>query len=635
MRNSRTSSRLLPIVLPIFLVGIVFILTFLGGTAQANRSLDLERLDVSAEVLPDASMQVTEYLTIDFSGQWHGFNRSLPIEGNTRITDIQVYEEGQPYDLNLGSDYGPPGTFLVQDHGDGLLVDWSIDVLDETRTFALSYKVVNAVAVHSDVAELYRKFIGETNETPVGAVTVTMKLPSGAADYEQGTEIRVWGHGPLNGEVNFTGSDEVTWTIDDVSANTMVEGRVVMPTALFPEAPPEARTNSSVLQSILAEEEEWAGEANRQRRTAKAETGGALAVVLGSLAAVVVLWRKFGRSHPVSFDGEYYRELPGDYSPGELSSLWNFKDIKAQDLTATILDLARRKFLRIDEEIVERERFLLGTKKEETYRLTFVPAPDPASLRKPEEAELRPHEKELLDYLKDNVASGRDFLYLSEIEDYAKDHSKDFYAFWQGWKEGLNLRGDYLNFFDSNSSMILKTVLVGIAMLLLAALVMTRMPLLGAAMIVGGIIIVIVPLLFKRRSPSGQEDYVKWKAFRKFLVDFSQMDTYQIPSLVIWEHYLVYAVTLGVAKEVIKQLELVYPNMQDGDYSFGYGWFYFGPDMHFAGLQNSFDSITNSVDQAISTAQAAVTPASSGSGGGGGFSGGGGGGGGGGGFGGR
>ncbi len=172
-------------------------------------------------------------------------------------------------------------------------------------------------------------------------------------------------------------------------------------------------------------------------------------------------------------------------------------------------------------------------------------------------------------------------------------------------------------------------------MLIVAALLMSRMPLLGAAMIVGGIIIVVVPLLFKRRSPSGQEDYVKWKAFRKFLEDFSQMETHAIPSLVIWEHYLVYAVTLGVAKEVIKQLELVYPNLQDEGYRFGYGWYYFGPEMHVGGLQNSFDSITNSIDQAVSTAQAAVAPAVSGSGGGGGFSGGGGGGGGGGGFGGR
>ncbi|HBK86140.1 MAG TPA: hypothetical protein DDZ53_08950, partial [Firmicutes bacterium] len=52
------------------------------------------------------------------------------------------------------------------------------------------------------------------------------------------------------------------------------------------------------------------------------------------------------------------------------------------------------------------------------------------------------------------------------------------------------------------------------------------------------------------------------------------MERYTIPSLIIWEHYLVYAVTLGVAKEVMKQLELVYPNLTEGDYRFGHGWYY-------------------------------------------------------------
>ena len=40
-----------------------------------------------------------------------------------------------------------------------------------------------------------------------------------------------------------------------------------------------------------------------------------------------------------------------------------------------------------------------------------------------------------------------------------------------------------------------------------------------------------------------------------------------IPSLVMWEHYLVYAVILGLPKEVLKALELTYPEMKEGDYS--------------------------------------------------------------------
>ncbi|NLN87505.1 MAG: DUF2207 domain-containing protein [Syntrophomonadaceae bacterium] len=107
------------------------------------------------------------------------------------------------------------------------------------------------------------------------------------------------------------------------------------------------------------------------------------------------------------------------------------------------------------------------------------------------------------------------------------------------------------------------------------------------------------------------------------------MERHEIPSLIIWEHYLVYAVTLGVAKEVIKQLEVVFPNLQDGEYRFGYGWMTYGSYNGMNNLYGSFDSIGDSVERAFRTAEKAVSKASSGSGGGGGFSGGGGGGGGG------
>lgn len=74
--------------------------------------------------LPDASMKVTESYTIDFSGQWNGFFVGIP-QGDTPIKDVVVSENGQAYEFNPGEDYGPPGTYLVKEEGDNLLIDWS------------------------------------------------------------------------------------------------------------------------------------------------------------------------------------------------------------------------------------------------------------------------------------------------------------------------------------------------------------------------------------------------------------------------------------------------------------------------------------------------------------------------------
>ena len=190
-----------------------------------------------------------------------------------------VSENGQAYEFNPGTDYGPPGTYLVKEEGDDLLIDWSIDAEDETRTFEVSYRVLNVVKIHQDVAEFYRKFVGEENQQKIDALKAVVKLPPGAEKYSQGEDIRVWGHGPLSGNVEFTGPGEVSWNVNDLSPGTFVEGRVVMPVELFPEAPVSVHTNNPALASILEEEEGWAEAANRRRLLARFEVGGAAAAV--------------------------------------------------------------------------------------------------------------------------------------------------------------------------------------------------------------------------------------------------------------------------------------------------------------------------------------------------------------------
>jgi uncharacterized membrane protein len=139
-----------------------------------------------------------------------------------------------------------------------------------------------------------------------------------------------------------------------------------------------------------------------------------------------------------------------------------------------------------------------------------------------------------------------------------------------------------------------------------------------------------------KRTRYGNEQKAKWTAFRNFLKDFSRLDKAGLPSIVIWEHYLVYAISLGVAKEVIKQLPLVISeyDYNDGNLTFlsGYGSSIVFTDFTHV-LDSTISSVTNAIDNAMNVANSTLS-SSSGSGGGfsGGSSGGGGGGGGGGAF---
>lgn len=607
-------------------------LTAFPGEAWA-RSLAMQEVKIDARLLRDASMQVTEHLTIDFSGQWNGFYIRIP-QGSTPIVEVAVQENDRPYTFNPAAQYGPPGTYLVKTEGDQVTIDWSISAQDEVRSFDVSYRVMNAVQVHSDVAELYRKFINDANGSDIDMVKVELVLPAGAQSYQPGEDIRIWGHGPLNGTVRFAGTDTVIMEVSDLPANTMVEGRVVMPPALFPNAPAAARTDRAALPSILAEEETWAQQANQQRTVSRWEMGGGVGSLAGTLAALLLLWLRFGRDHRVGFQGDYFRELPGQYSPAELGQLYHFQKNKPPDMTATILDLARRRFIYLEAARVQKPT-LFGSKETDTYRLTLAVEPDQAAANQPEGGLLRAHEKELLDFLGTAMAENRGFLYLTDIESYTREHRREFYQFWQKWTEGLKQSGQQAGLFEDRGKMPRWTVLSGIGLFLLGFIVMFRSGVLGFALVLAGVLIATVPLFFRRRSVTGQEDYVRWKAFKRFLQDFSEMERHEIPSLIIWEHYLVYAVTLGVAQEVIKQLDIVFPSMQDGDYQFGYGWMSTTTPPSTATPYGSFASIGAFTDQALQSVQNAVSRSTSGSGSGGGFSGGGGGGGGGSSFGGR
>ena len=85
------------------------------------------------------------------------------------------------------------------------------------------------------------------------------------------------------------------------------------------------------------------------------------------------------------------------------------------------------------------------------------------------------------------------------------------------------------------------------------------MPLLFAV-IFTGFGVIIYGALIRKKTQTGINEYTKWRAFKQFLLHFSNMKDYEIPSIIVWEHYLVYAISLGVADKVISKLKLALSN---------------------------------------------------------------------------
>lgn len=70
------------------------------------------------------------------------------------------------------------------------------------------------------------------------------------------------------------------------------------------------------------------------------------------------------------------------------------------------------------------------------------------------------------------------------------------------------------------------------------------------------IIFFIVYIFFKvpKYSKLKQEDYLeKWLSFKKYLEDYSMLSNQDANAIAIWEKYLIYAISLGINKKIIRK----------------------------------------------------------------------------------
>ena len=73
-------------------------------------------------------------------------------------------------------------------------------------------------------------------------------------------------------------------------------------------------------------------------------------------------------------------------------------------------------------------------------------------------------------------------------------------------------------------------------------------------------------------------DYEKeeWEGLKRYMENFSLLDEREVPELVLWEKYMVFATAFGIADKVLSQLKIKYPEVLDeyGNFNSSYTYFY-------------------------------------------------------------
>ncbi len=306
------------------------------------------------------------------------------------------------------------------------------------------------------------------------------------------------------------------------------------------------------------------------------------ATAILAIIILIVIWRRYGRPYTPKFDAEYYRELPAEYSPAEMATL--YRDyLDYSDLTATLLDLTRRGYLRIstatDCETLHGCNYYFALQSETNglnfkKRVGVYPDKKDWTMNQAQSLpdRLAQHELKLLEFLFSKVSDGETAFSLDQFAHFSQTRRNEFNFFWSLWQERLlqvaKERG-FRNENDINGALagavigVISAATGALCFILQEEYPFLQLPYFMVTSIVCGILLFFIPTFMNRRSPNGQEDLAKWKSFRNFLRDFSNLKDYEIPSLAIWERYLVYAVSLGIASKVIEQLLIVLPKIKD------------------------------------------------------------------------
>ena len=514
----------------ILVLSLLLFTTIFGRTAY-----EIERLDIVANIERDGSLEVEERVIYDI-GEINGILYNIDALGYGKFTDLQIfYEDDGEFKQARNNTAPSEGNFTVS-VDDGLYkIKLYAPSQNERKEFIFRYNLTRGLTVYRDIAQLNRKMVGKEWQNSIGNISVTVNLPENVKK----DDIYAFGHGPLTGNIEILDGKSVRYTLNDYRPGEFLEVNLLFPKNILTSFNPLLMKNKSALKEILDMEGKLAKEANDARK--RAIIGFYLGRVVLVLAVawwlflVVFIYLKNSKRYKVENEyGEYFRELPDDYSPSIAGTLVSRNLYPSgRELFAMLLDLVRKGHLKLEE-------------GEKTTTLILQESGKPLS----------EEEKFILNWYIRELGDGEKII-LESVEASIKGRggAKEFNRNYERWRTIVysdmlekNLKMDKRDKFSTSLG-----IFTGIAYFIGGGmLVVYFQSELFILMILLGFILLPYTFSRKRASLEKEKAISRWEAFKKFLVDYSNLEEAKLASIELWEHYFVYAVALGVAEKVAK-----------------------------------------------------------------------------------
>lgn len=553
--------------LTIFLIGLFFALAsfvFKEEVSAVSYSEKIKNFDVEISINPDSSLLVKESILYDFGGHLrHGIFRDIP-KKDIEIKVLEVKDEfNNPYPYSVKR----KGKYLDIKIGD------PDKLIKGEHLYNISYKIGWGIKFFKGHDELYWNVTGNEWEVPIESSGVKIHLPQEIA--RENLQFAC-----------FTGvfgskEEDCVYGLDEKGDVYFESKRGFAPQeglTIVLGLPKGIIFQPGIFQRII-----WFIKRN-----------WSLFVPFFVFLFLFKEWWQKGRDFPLKKPIIAQYEAPESLGPAEVGTIMKQK-IKTQDVSATIIDLAVRGFIKIKE---KKGKGLIFKKLD----YIFVRLKDFSK-----DESLKNYERKILR----SIFQNKESVTLSGLKN-------NFYRHFSPIKNKIYKELGSGGYFVSRPDKVRgKWLAVGIGIIILGFSLLSLG--IGMAFIFSGVLFLIFSFFMPKRTKKGADAYWKCLGLKEY-IDTAERYRLQFQEQEkIFEKYLPYAIVFGIVNKWAKAFEGIYitpPSWYEGD---------FGPSFSVLVFSHSLQNTLSQMNSAFVS-----RPGGRGSGfGGGGFSGGGGGGGGG------
>jgi hypothetical protein len=577
-RGAHTTRRLL--VLPLLL--LLAATSPAGAQSHSWRVTDFKD---TISVASDGTALVSEKITLAFAGEWHGIHRTIPVEypgpdGTNYTLFLKILSVTDENGGKLKYDSSKSGNYRD-------LKIYIPDAADATRVVNIDYSVRNGVrffdANNNNYAEFYWNVTGNDWPVPIDHASAFVTLPENTAGGLRAQAFTgAYGSKQSEASAEVRGADVIVATDRPLSMRGGLTIDIYVPPGIL--KPP----------SSLAKLFWFLG------------SNPIVFLPLLTFAVMFGLWHTVGRDPDPGVSVAPQYEPPKGICPAEAGTLID-GSIHPRDITSTIIDLAVRGYIKIEEKV---DTFLVFHHKDYSF-----------TLLKPREqwgTDPTPHERVMLE----NIFLAGDETRLSSLKN-------RFYTVIpivrQDIMSALKNKGIYtLDPESANGYSIVAGV--AIAILVIGVQVMGWMNLFSSIPLVIGSVLIsaLIWWLFARKMTAktlaGARTTIAVLGFQEFM---NRVDADRIKRMPpdTFEKFLPYAMALGVEHHWAQAFDGIIKDPPSW-YVSPNGYVGFSP-LFFSSSMHSMASDMHQVFTSAPRASSGGSGFSGGGGGGGGFSGGG------------